>query len=1483
MEIPRRFTEPGKSPYEGITFAPRSCKLTKRDGSVVFSQDCVLVPDFWDQTSADVLAQKYFRRRGVDHTHANSLYNSPFAAAFHAEGPYARPGDAPDCEEDLRETTHRLVGCWTAWGIKLGYFSTPTDAQSFYDEVSRMIVTQTFAPNSPQWFNTGLHWAYGITGTPQGHYYTDKDGKTKKSQNAYEHPASSACFIQGIEDNLVEEGGIADLWLREARVFKHGGGTGTNFSKVRGRKENMSGGGTSSGLMSFLRVNDRAAGSIKSGGTTRRAAKLVCLDLDHPDIEAFIDWKMHEERKVAMLVAGRKALLTTWENLLEAAKAHPMYLSPLANDATDPRVNLAVAKAIKQAKKVGVPAGFIVESLARIARGETTLDMQEMDTDWQGEAYDTVAAQNANNSIRIPDAFMEAVLGDQEWTLTRRTDGSVLKTLPAKDLWNRAGQAAWSVADPGVQFDSTFNFWHTCPEDGRQNATNPCQPAFAPVLTPHGISTMGALSVGDTIWSGSAWTTITAKVATGVKPVFSYHTRAGSFVGTAEHRVLSGGTRVEVSNAETIDTCHGNLGETTPTTDYQSVMDGLVIGDGSCVRANDGANNYMVLTVGAEDRGYFTSEVAPFITETPYDTKSPSISCHRVDTTITPDELPPTYDRTIPDRFFHGSADTVRAFLRGLYSANGSVCGSRVTLKASSFRVIDRVQQMLSSLGIASYYTTNKAKDVEFTNGTYPCKESYDLNITHGRFKFQQLIGFLHEDKNRRLAGACALPPGPHKKYSYEVVSVEALGEMPVWDITVEAEAHTYWTGGLLVSNCSEYSFLDDTACNLGSVNLVRFLLPDGSFDVEGYVHACRLLTIILDITVGMSQYPSKVLAENSFNFRTLGGGYANLGGLLMRMGLPYDSRKGRDLAAALTAVLTGVAYATSAEMAQELGAFPGYQRNAEHVLRVLRNHKYLAFGSSDLEGDPCPSVHYLPLDPLPGEKAGATKDLTATARKWWTEALIRAEAHGVRNAQVTVLAPTGTIGIVMNCDTTGVEPDFALVKYKKLAGGGYMKLVNDGVPAALRTLGYTEDQITNIIDYISGKPIARGTTAGITEQDLIAAGYSKPQILAWDTDLRTAFDPTLVLPMEALNATFSKEALEAFLLDVGGRGTIEGAPELQEKHLAVFDCASRCGVGGKRFIRPQGHLAMMAAVQPFITGSISKTVNVPGETTVEEVKALYMNAWSMGIKAVAIYRDGSKLSQPMATSMDLLEAAEAIQDPETTPTQKVAIVAEALTRQATRRKLPPRRGGVTQAVKITGTKFYLRTGEYEDGTLGEIFLDSYKDGVGFRAILNSFAIAISIGLQYGVPLEEFCEAYLFTKFEPNGMVQDHPVIRMCTSVLDLVFRDLAITYLGQTELAVVNPEDLLSDSGPMKSLSPGHKRPSHTFGISAEEVADVEAVFGGVMNVAPAAKKPLDASAVARQQGFTGDPCPSCGHLTMVRNGTCAKCTTCGGTSGCS
>src|SRR6056297_2181456 len=1215
MKIERRFTKAGQDAYAGLEFTTTTSEIRYPDGTVVFRLENIEVPAAWSQVASDVIAQKYFRKAGVP-TALKPVREKGVPEFLWRKT--AAPEAVTGGETSARQVFDRLAGAWTYWGWKGGYFTTEADAETYFDEMRYMLATQKAAPNSPQWFNTGLHWAYGIDGPSQGHFYVDwKTGKLTKSRSAYEHPQPHACFIQSCADDLVNEGGIMDLWVREARLFKYGSGTGTNFSALRGEGEKLSGGGKSSGLMGFLKIGDRAAGAIKSGGTTRRAAKMVIVDADHPDIEAFINWKVIEEQKVASIVAGSKM----HEQKLNAIFAAIRAWDGIETDAYDPKKNEGLKSAIREAKKVSIPETYVKRVLDYAKQGHTSIEFPTYDTDWDSEAYNSVSGQNSNNSIRVTDGFLKAVENDEMWQLMNRKDGTVSKEIRARDLWEKVGHAAWACADPGIQFHDTVNAWHTCPEDGAIRGSNPC----------------------------------------------------------------------------------------------------------------------------------------------------------------------------------------------------------------------------------------------------------------------------------------------------------------------------------------SEYMFLDDTACNLASMNLLTFYTY-GKFDAESYMHATRLWTLTLEVSVMMAQFPSKEIAQLSYEFRTLGLGYANIGGLLMNMGLGYDSDEGRALCGALTAIMTGVAYATSAEIAGELGPFAGYKRNRDHMLRVIRNHRNAAYGAT--EGYEELAVKPVPLD-LSNCPDGRLVDLAMAS---WDEALKLGETHGYRNAQSTVIAPTGTIGLVMDCDTTGIEPDFALVKFKKLAGGGYFKIINQSVPAALEKLGYGSAQIEEIVSYAVGHGTL-GQAPGINHTALIGHGFGPAEIEKVEAALPSAFDirfvfnqwtlgeafctQTLGIPAEKLNDPtfdmlrhlgFSKAEIDAANDHVCGTMTLEGAPFLKEEHYHVFDCANPCGKKGKRFLSVDSHIYMMAAAQSFISGAISKTINMPNTATIEDCQKAYELSWSLGTKANALYRDGSKLSQPLAASLveDDEEAAETLESGSTM--ERAQVLAEKIVEKvvikeiikAHREKLPERRKGYTQKAIVGGHKVYLRTGEYKDGALGEIFIDMHKEGAGFRAMMNNFAIAVSVGLQYGVPLGEFVDAFTFTRFEPSGMVQGNDSIKNATSILDYIFRELAVSYLDRTDLAHVKPsgasfDDLgrgeeegvsnvseLSESAATKSLevlkqisSTGYLRkrvPQELVVLQGGggPVTTLETVVpdmkGGNTIAAAAATTAvatgsvsIDAATKARMQGYEGEACGECGNYTLVRNGTCMKCNTCGATSGCS
>ena len=1235
MQIARRFTTAGRDPYEKIPFRTASSEIRNPDGSVVFQADGIEVPAEWSQVAADILAQKYFRKAGVP----AALMPVPEAGVpswlWRRQADESALGALPDDarlggETNARQVFDRMAGTWTYWGWKGGYFDTEADAAAFYDEIRVMLARQMGAPNSPQWFNTGLYWAYGIDGPAQGHWYVDyRTGELTISSSAYEHPQPHACFIQSVADDLVNQGGIMDLWVREARIFKYGSGSGSNFSKLRGDGERLSGGGRSSGLMSFLRIGDRAAGAIKSGGTTRRAAKMVIVDVDHPDIEAFVDWKVVEEEKVAALVAGSKLAARHLKRIMAACHA-PKHA---AADPCDPAQNADLKREIRAARGAMIPESCIQRVIQRARQGEQTVEFRTYDTDWDSEAYLTVAGQNSNNSVRLSNAFLDSVAANGEWRLTRRTDGKIAKTLPARSLWDRIGHAAWASADPGLQFDTTINDWHTCPESGRINASNPC----------------------------------------------------------------------------------------------------------------------------------------------------------------------------------------------------------------------------------------------------------------------------------------------------------------------------------------SEYNFLDDTACNLASLNLMAFRRARGGFDADGFAHAVRLWTVVLEVSVMMAQFPSAEIARRSYAFRTLGLGYANLGGLLMAMGIAYDSAEGRALAAAITALLTGASYAASAEMAGDpglapSGAFPGYAVNREAMLRVIRNHRRAAYGESA-------GYEALSIAPVALDAANCPDpQLVAAARDSWDRALALGEQHGFRNAQATVIAPTGTIGLVMDCDTTGIEPDFALVKFKKLAGGGYFKIINRAVPQALAALGYDAAAIAAIERYALGNGTLAGAPA-VNHESLRASGFDDRALAAAEAALASAFDIKFAFNKWTLGADFCVERLgiaAAALDDPGfdllaalgfsradidaanawccGAMTLEGAPCLDPAHLPVFDCASPCGRTGTRALSAESHIRMMAAAQPFISGAISKTINMPNSATVADCKDAYWLSWRLGLKATALYRDGSKLSQPLAATLfgdDEDAEDQAAELFAQSPAQRAPLVAERIVerlvervvekvvQRSERRRLPNRRKGYTQKATVGGHKVYLRTGEHEDGKLAEVFIDMHKEGSAFRSLMHNFAIAISMGLQYGVPLEEFVESFTFSRFEPSGVVEGNDAIKMATSILDYIFRELAISYLGRTDLSHAEPGDLLPDTVG-KGEAQSSLRDPDDFGRPepipvadpwpARELALMQRVSngyvrnrltvldGGATVAALVARNESLALAdppepgddptlalrrerirAARIKGYEGDSCGECGNFTLIRNGTCLKCDTCGATSGCS
>jgi len=1101
LKFPRYFTQDGTSVYDQFKYEIRSSVIRNPKGDAVFEMNNVEVPSTWSQVATDILAQKYFRKAGV-----------PLADG------------TTGSENSIKQVAHRMADCWKKWGEQYGYFASKQDAQIFYEELVYTIMGQLAAPNSPQWFNTGLHSAYGITGKPQGHYYVDPTTEVlSQSTSAYERPQPHACFILSVSDDLVNEGGIMDLWVREARIFKYGSGVGTNFSSIRGETEKLSGGGSSSGLMSFLKIGDRAAGAIKSGGTTRRAAKMVCLDLDHPEIMDFINWKVEEEKKVAALI----------------------------------------------------DAGY--------------------SSDYEGEAYRTVAGQNSNNSVRIPNSFFNALENGSPWELKARTTNKTIKEVDSNKLWDTIAFAAWACADPGVQFDTTINEWHTCPEGGRINASNPC----------------------------------------------------------------------------------------------------------------------------------------------------------------------------------------------------------------------------------------------------------------------------------------------------------------------------------------SEYMFLDNTACNLASVNLMHFFNVDTlEFDVKGFEHICRIWTAVLEISVLMAQFPSKEVAQLSYDYRTLGLGYANLGAMLMVAGIPYDSEKGRAIGAAITSIMTGVAYSTSAEMAEHLGPFKRFQENKKHMMRVMHNHRFAAYNTPE---------HYEGLEiAVPGIDQKYCPDyLLSAACNAWDKAVELGEKFGYRNAQTTVIAPTGTIGLVMDCDTTGIEPDFALVKFKKLSGGGYFKIINQAIPQALKNLGYNEHQIESIVNYAKGTGSLKGSPH-INTDTLAAKGFSQNDLEKLEKAVFSAFEIGFafniwtvgeeclkkvgIKPEQYNSGDFNLLKALGFTPTqiaeandyICGTMTIEGAPFLKQEHYPIFDCANKCGHKGERFIHAHGHIRMMAAAQPFLSGAISKTINLPNEATVDEIKDCYHLSWKLGIKANALYRDGCKLSQPLSTKSDkkvekidevdaTLGAAAEFKLSDLTPQQVLeaaqAIIEKsadtefmrALSKVVEKKSMPSKRRGFTQKAQVGGQTVFVRTGEYADGTLGEIFVDMHKEGATLRSLMNCFAIAVSVGLQYGVPLEEYVEKFTFTRFEPAGMVQGHENIKSATSIVDYIFRLLGYEYLNRTDLVHVPTKSIVTPELDEEEVNNFDELEDMDLSVNEVAKKEVKPTTEKVKVYASAEPKLMDAKNL-QLKSFGGDApaCSKCGNITR-RVGKCYTCDTCGHTEGCS
>jgi ribonucleoside-diphosphate reductase alpha chain len=1199
MNIRRHFTKPG-DPYPGINFVTRT--VTRRTPSGSLKAD-VIVPEDWDQTAVEVMGQKYMRRAGVpsevERVREDGVPDwlcRKVPASFASRKASLVYGG----ESDARTVFDRLAGCWTWWGWKLGYFGTEADALAFYEELLYMLASRRFSPNSPQWFNTGLYWGYGITAPDSGQWAvqfahgTTPGGKVAEIEHgvgrageSYVRPAANACFILGVKDSLLEEGGIYDALRREARIFKFGGGSGANFSALRGEGEELSGGGYSSGLMSFLDVFDAGAGGIKSGGVTRRAAKMVVTDADHPDIERFVTWKAEEEYRVAAMITGDRVIRAT-----------------LRGEDADPgseHVHPWIRRRWAEADADGFAPPFPDRPYTDHFEGKDS-------------AYNRAGGQNSNNSVRVTNDFMaRAEASDATpWELKRRTDGKTAKVITARSLWDKITRAAWLCADPGLQFHDTWNDWNLCPGDGPIRATNPC----------------------------------------------------------------------------------------------------------------------------------------------------------------------------------------------------------------------------------------------------------------------------------------------------------------------------------------SEYGWLDDTACNLASLRLTQFAErgPAGditSVDVEAYTHAAALATIALDITVSMAGYPSEEIADGSRKYRTIGLGYCDLGAFLMQAGYAYDSDGGRAWCAVLTSLMHSAATEQSAELARAMGTFPRYGANREHCLRVVNNHATWAFR---VAGDRAAKYDGLGITPPDVDASQVPPDVLRSVEAMADTARRAVHANGLRNAQLTLIAPTGTIGLQLGCDTTGIEPDFALVKDKKLVGGGYFKIVNAGLPAALAALGYVEGQRAEIIEYVFGTRRLAGdvvevlTAAGLKDDEiaLVASNVASMNTLedaarfalkperwaelldcsaAWVTARGDTFRPLASLLVRAgggrIDAAEAVREVGEWDAIIMGTGAVEGAPHLHPGDCAVFDCATPSGTGS-RSIRPEGHVLMMAAAQPALSGGISKTVNMPPESTPDDVGKVYRLSHKSMVKCCALYLDGSKLSQPLNAVRDTkadLSGVLTTRHSEPTAAPGPEPIPEWAGRDegpvilpayqpheeergavtSKRELLPSRRGGYTQKMKLGGQSVYLRTGEYADGRLGEIFIDAADQGSAFRAMTNTVAIAVSLGLQHGVPLEEYVEAFVGLQFEPCGVLQGHPRVKMASSVIDAIFRDLAVTYLQRNELAHVQPEG--PDGDQMRPPSAGLK-----FGAALEPAKKVWT--GPPQPVEPPVTVRIDTEETRHVTTTTttgpgplrmgGKMCPQCGNFSVRQTGTCGRCDICFWSGGC-
>jgi len=1215
LEIAGRFCPAEVAdPFDTVAWDLRSAVIKDESGQALFEQKDCEIPASWSQLATNVVVSKYF---------------------------YGENG-TPQRERSVKQLIHRVTRTIADWGTADGYFASPEDGERFYRELTWLCLHQYGAFNSPVWFNVGLFHQYGIRGDRCNWCWDKQAGKAVQPQNPYEYPQGSACFIQSVDDNMES---IMALATSEAMLFKYGSGTGTDLSGIRSQREKLSGGGRPSGPLSFMRVYDQIAGVVKSGGKTRRAAKMQSIKDWHPDVLEFIEAKAREEKKARILIQN------------------------------------------------GYEANF------------------------NGEAYSTVLFQNANLSVRLSDELMQAALENKEWKTHWVTQPDRLgPQYPARDMLAKIAEGAWFCGDPGVQYDTTINRWHTCPNAGRINASNPCVTGDTLVATREGFRPIRDLvgqtveiinGQGDAVWVDKIF-------PTGHKPIFELKTRAGYRLKlTADHRVwtLNRGDvpACELSKDDVLQLEQPGFGsDFLPEATAELV--GAALGDG-CI-THQPEQDMLFISLSANEaavaerlRARIDEAKRILAAQTPDEMDGRSLRETRVITTATGLRVGTSVNALLAQLQTYAVLDagstqkrltqaafgldrpTQAAILRGLFTTDGTVANygqksQYVSLDSVSLDLLQQVQLLLLGFGIkAKIYENRRALGqltAQLPDGRggvkeYAVQQMHSLRISRAaRLVFEREIGFLPESlKAAQLAELNRQVSAYAEPLHDRVESLTLCGEEDVFDLT-EPQSHHFVANGLVVHNCSEYMFLDDTACNLSSVNLMKFRREDGSFDIDGFRAVCRIYLIAQEILVDHASYPTARIATNSHLYRPLGLGYANLGTLIMTSGLSYDSPGARGLCGALTALLHGSANLTSIELAEAVGPFAGYADNRQPMLNVMRMHREAAEKID-------------PACPL---------ELRQAARDVWQQVVLHGEKHGFRNAQVTVLAPTGTISFLMDCDTTGIEPDIALVKYKQLAGGGMLKIVNRSVPMTLRVLGY---------------------------------------------------DPATA---------------EKILAFIDKHDSLEGCPDVKAEHLPVFDCAFP-PPGGKRSIAWKAHIGMMAAAQPFLSGAISKTVNMPRETTPGEIAEAYLEGWRLGLKALAVYRDGSKESQPLNTTS------------ETEKNKK----AQAALSAPRRERLPDTRNSITHKFSVGSHEGYITVGLYEDGRPGELFITMAKEGSTIGGLMDCFGTAVSMGLQYGVPLEVYVNKFSHSRFEPMGPTAN-PDIPLAKSIIDYIVRWLGMTFI---------------------------------------------------------------------------------------------------------